>query len=783
MRTDLPLPTLRRSRWPRRISVALLVLGAAWLLLPRVPLLEGVPFSRMAIDRNGDLLRITLAADGRYRLYAPLGKISARLVAATLRREDRHFEEHGGINPVSTARAAWHFLTGHAHGGASTITMQVARLRFHLQTRTIAGKLRQMAYALAIERHYSKEQILEAYLNLAPYGGNIEGAGAAAELYLGKAPRVLTWPEAVSLSVIPQSPAWRAPRIDGENPALTRAHQLFYDQLSAEGVIPDPLGRAYALTRPAPAEPAAPQFVEAALERDAESPLIRTTIDLPTQELVAKTVRAYVRRLADRGVRNAAALLVDTHGGQILASVGSADFSDAAIDGQVDGTRSPRSPGSALKPFIYALALDQGLIHPHSLLIDAPHRFGGYNPENFDRDFAGPISATEALARSRNVPAVDLTAELAQPTFYEFLARTGLPLRPEKDYGLSIALGSEEITMEQMAALYTMLANDGLYRPLVRTIPAEESTAPPPLRLVSREAAFLTLEMLANVPAPNRLDAAETRSIFWKTGTSHGFRDAWCAAVFDHYALVVWLGNFDGAANPALVGRDCAGPLLFGIIDAMTRRGQVHLGPHLPPPGANLRRVELCAISGQLPGPHCPRCESGWFIPGVSPIATCTVHREVIIDSETGLRLPSPDPARPYRREVREFWDSHLLALFEKAGLPRPVPPPFAPGTPGVLALGREGRAPRIVSPAAREALSAGPIPLAAEAEADVAKLYWFAGRRFLGSTAPREPLLWAGANGAWDITVLDDQGRSASRRLDIAPPPAGSAVASHTPR
>ena len=382
-----------------------------------------------------------------------------------------------------------------------------------------------------------------------------------------------------------------------------------------------------------------------------------------------------------RGIHNAAAMLVDTRTMEVLAQVGSADFASASIDGQVDGTRSARSPGSTLKPFVYALALDQGLIHPLTMLQDAPRSFGAFDPENFDREFVGPIKATDALARSRNIPAVTLASELHGTTLYGFLKKAGVNLpHDEKFYGLALPLGGAEVTMEDLVRMYALLANGGELRPLRRTL-AEKSTEPAE-RLVSREAAFLTLEMLGQIPRPGMSTIAESDPIFWKTGTSQGFHDAWSVAVFDHYVLAVWVGNFDGKSNPAFVGRSCAAPLLFQVVDAMRATGRARARR------TTRRRTRICAgwnsarsPANSRPPPAAHRV-TGWFIPGVSPISECEIHREILIDDATGLRVNSDDGTRKLHREVYEFWPSDLLALFAQAGLPRRTPPPFLPGTP-----------------------------------------------------------------------------------------------------
>jgi penicillin-binding protein 1C len=744
-----------------------MLVAAIWLALPKPPLLEGIDFSTRVRDRNGNVLRVTLTADQKYRIWTPLKEISPELINATLRFEDKYYGNHPGVNPVSLLRATWNlaFSSGR-HAGASTITMQLARLRYHLQTRTVAGKLRQIVYALELERHYSKAQILEAYLNLAPYGRNIEGVGAASEIYFAKSAARVTSAEAVALSVIPQSPTRRALVAGGENARVTNAQQRWYLRSTIKET-PALTFRAEARTR---RQLPAPHFVEQTLETRNTATEITTTLELSLQQMLEKRVADYIAQNRDRGIVNTAALLIDFKTMEVLAQIGSSDFANAEIHGQVDGTRRPRSPGSTLKPLVYALALDQGKIHPLTLLKDAPHTFGDYNPENFDREFLGPIRACDALARSRNVPAVTLASDLAHPTFYEFLrnAEVSLP-KPASFYGLSLPLGGAEVTMDDLVRLYAALANGGRLQPLRRlqNEPVRKS-----IRLVSPEAAFLTLDMLGQIPRPGLTNADSNRyaPVFWKTGTSHGFRDAWSVAVFDHYVLAVWIGNFDGKRNASFIGRTAAAPLLFQMIDGLRAIKPSRPQPHLPPPELNLKRVEFCAVSGQLPTASCPHRTEGWFIPGISPIDSCDVHREVLVDASTGLRVAQDDGTRTLKREVYEFWPSDLLALFERAGVPRKLPPPFAPTMDNEL-LSRGGHAPKINLPAnemtiSQQSTNTPGIPLRAETETGVRKLYWFADKTFLGSCDAHEVLCWKPAPGAYQLTALDDHGRSASRSV-----------------
>jgi len=746
---------------------------SAWLALPKPPLLEGISFSQCVRDRNGKLLRVTLSADQKFRIWTPLCEISAALIDATLRFEDKYYRHHPGVNPLALLRSALNLRPGHAHNGASTITMQLARLRYHLRTRTLSGKFVQIVRALELERHYSKDQILEAYLNLAPYGRNIEGVGAASQIYFDKTAAHLTRPESISLSVVPQSPTRRALFVDQDNGALNAALSRFgrrdarlpYSQDDYATLARDFRPRALSEHKLL-----APHFVQQVLATEKARDEIVTTLDLPKQQLIERRIADYVRTNRGRGIQNAAALLVDTRNMDVLAQVGSADFFNADIQGQVDGTRAPRSPGSTLKPFVYALALEQGLIHPLSILSDAPHSFADYNPENFDREFAGPIRASDALARSRNLPAVELASQLRHPTLYEFLRGAGIRLpRSEPLYGLALPLGGAEVTMEDLVRLYAALANNGELRPLRRA-----SCDPIVARsrsIMMPEAAFLTLEML-NLPRPEigRAYSDQAAPVFWKTGTSHGFHDAWSIAVFNHYVLAVWIGNFDGRANGTFVGRIAAAPLLFQIIDSLRMSWPEPNQPHLPPPGANLKRVSFCAVSGDLPGPHCTQQVEGWFIPGISPIKPCDVHQEVLVDAVSGLRVARDDGTRQLRREVYEFWPTELLSIFRRAGVPRKLPPPFLPGTTAEF-VARSGNAPRIVSPPDGQKIlpgSAGAIPLHAKADADVREIYWFAGKTFIGRAPPQEVISWKAAAGRYELIALDDHGRSGSSAITV---------------
>ena len=740
---------------------------------PREPLATRIPSSTAVFDEHGRLLRLTLASDQQYRLWTPLDQVPQEFVDALLMKEDQYFYRHAGFNPAALARAAVSSYSGGPRLGGSTITMQLARLMYGLNTRSIGGKLQQIARALQLETFYSKRELLEAHVNLMPYGGNIQGIGAASLIYFDKPAARLDLAESLAFVLIPQSPARRAP--SGREGAELRAAR---QQLFARWVEDHPRAADSAQHVAMPLEFGslrdlpfgAPHFTNHVLEKT-EGNAVRTTLDSRLQLLVERVLANYIRERNSTGIHNATALLVDYRDMSVRAMVGSADFNSAAIDGQVNGTLAKRSPGSALKPFIYALAIDQGLIHPLTVLKDAPTSFGPYSPENFDGRFVGPITATEALARSRNVPAVALSAQLTQPSLYDFLQVSGVShLASERHYGLALTLGGGEVTPEEIATLYSMLANRGRLAPLRYF--ANEHQEPGP-RLLSEEASFMTLDMLRTAPRPDDAFAQRRSSVpvAWKTGTSWGFRDAWTAGVFGPYVLVVWVGNFDGSGNPAFVGVQAAAPLFFRIVDAIGATRKLIEPAYRQPP--RLERVDVCAASGDLPNAECPQTVSTWYIPGISPIRVSQVHRRVWIDTRTGNQACAPYDPQYTRSEVFEYWSTELLQLFAQAGMPRRRPPPAADcqrDLPG-------GTPPHITSPvtaatytirAAR--IGSEPVPLAANADSEVRRLHWFVDESYVGTSAPGIALAWnPRGSGHYIVRTVDDRGRADSRPLDVA--------------
>lgn len=767
---------LKSIKW---ISITLVILvvsiQAILFLLPAPPLNASLAFSRAVYDDRQQLLRLTLSEDSKYRLWTPLSAISPQLVEATLLQEDQYFYWHPGINPFAILKAAWQtYVQGSRRVGASTISMQVARMRFGLHSKTLHGKLWQIVRALQLEAHYSKQQLLEAYFNLAPYGNNIEGVGAASLLYFDKPPRALTLPETLTLVVIPQNPNKRMPD-KGElreirNKLYARWLMRHPQDKNKKALMQLPLQMRSVRAAPF----LAPHFVNEILASDPTgSDTVVTTIDVRLQALIERLTHRYIARKANLAVSNTAVLLVDTRDMGIKALLGSADFFNKPIGGQINGTETKRSPGSTLKPFIYALALDQGLIHPDTVLKDVPHSFGSYNPENFDNDFAGPIKAKDALILSRNIPAVYLADQLKHPSLYEFLQQAGIhDLKAESYYGLALVLGGAEVSMQELVTLYAALANDGRLRPLRFT---RDQPLQPGKRLLSPEASFLVLDMLKDTSPPGINEGVspwQHLPVSWKTGTSSGYRDAWTVGVFGPYVLAVWMGNFNNQGNPALIGKDIAAPLFFEIANAI--RAQTGGLPALKkyPDRLHLTQVEVCKASGLLPTRYCSETEKVWFIPGKSPIKTDTIHREVAIDTRTGLRACQFDEHT--RFEVYEFWSSDLLKIFKRAGIQRRIPPPYDAGcTLGEKANG--GFAPQIISPQTQvnyvsrfESAKQTLIPFTAVVDADVRNLHWFINATYVGKTTRDQSFLWQAKPGNYVVRVVDDYGRADARDLRV---------------
>ena len=572
-------------------TVAAVLGGALWVRsLGPVPRGDALEYSTLVLDRSGQLLRPYATAEGRWRLSATLADVDRRFVEMLLAYEDRRFRSHPGVDPLAMARAALQFVTnGRIVSGASTLTMQVARLLEPRAERSLAAKLRQMVRAVQLDLTLSKDEILALYLSLAPYGGNLEGVRAASLAYFGKEPRRLTMAQAALLVALPQSPELRRP---DRSPAVARAaRDRVLDRIAASARIPaDEVALAKLDGVPAARKPMpvlAPHAADQALARERDLRVHRLTIDAALQASLQDLARERAKAFGpDVSV---AIVAVDHATGQVLARVGSADYFDERRAGQVDMTQAVRSPGSALKPFVYGFAFEDGLVHPETLIEDRPVRFGAYAPENFDMTFQGTVSVRRALQMSLNVPAVALLDGVGANRFSARLAQAGarLVLPKGETPGLAMALGGVGVTLTDLTMLYAGIARGGT---VVSLIERQGQDTGLPQRLIEPTAAWTVGHVLIGTPPP---DHGAAGRIAYKTGTSYGYRDAWSVGFDGKRTIGVWVGRPDGAPVPSLIGRIAAAPILF---DAFAR-GQPPAA--LPPAPQGV----LMATNARLPPP------------------------------------------------------------------------------------------------------------------------------------------------------------------------------------
>lgn len=783
---------MRRHRILYCLVFALLVIYAIIKIFFTPPLLSDTHFGRAYFDRNGNLMRITLSADDKYRLFTPLADISEYVQRATILYEDKYFKFHPGVNPVALVRAAKNYFTSGARPvGASTITMQVARIKYDLDTREIPGKLIQIAAAIYIDLFYSKDEILEAYLNLAPYGGNIESIGAASLIYFGKPARDLTKIEAITLSTIPQNPTKRGLNTDAglaniinmRGDLVRRWIDINPTDAGLETLANMPLN--VRTTRDLPFY--APHFINYEISQrrnywndlGARDSVVNTTLDLNLQRAMERTLQNQINSRAHLGIHNAAAILVNYKTMETLAYIGSANYFDKSIYGENDGVHARRSPGSTLKPLIYATAVDMGYIHGMTLLKDAKINFGVYAPENADSEFYGPVLARDALTHSRNIPAINLLRKIGTRNFYNILAASGVTnLKSPEWYGISVALGGAEVSMFELADIYATMANLGMRYDIITNTDTPRGDGK---QILTPEAFFITLDMLARQSTPTKnipfaRKQTETLRHYWKTGTSSSFRDAWTAGIFGDFVLVVWVGNFDGTPNNAFSGAKAAAPIYFSLAETVEKYYAANGAPlhnnNFMRDNLNISEIEMCDGVGGLAGKYCPKTVRAYFIPGKSPIETSSVYRAVPIDNATGLRACTYDAATTHMA-VFEFWDAEYLDMFRRAGITRNTPPPFMPGcdlddivetrAAPVITSPLDGTRAVIVSDKNHE-----PVAFQAVSDMPAAKIFWFLDDEMIGTTLSGQTFTHHVSIGTHTVRITDEMGGGARINFSV---------------
>jgi penicillin-binding protein 1C len=564
----------------------------AWIYtLGPAPLGKNLEYSHVVLDREGRLLRAYATSEGRWRLPATEKDVDPRFLKLLYAYEDKRFRTHIGVDPLSLGRATYQFATsGHIISGGSTISMQVARLLEPREHRSLNAKLRQIVRALELERALDKSDVISLYLTLAPYGGNLEGIRAASLSYFGKEPLKLSLAEAALLVALPQSPELRRP---DRFPAAARlARDRVLDRVAAAGLVPrDEITRAK--SQPVPRERKqlpmlAPHAADQVVALEQDRRMHRLTIDLPLQKTLQELARERAQALGpDMSV---AIVAIDNVSGEVRARVASADYFDVRRAGQVDMTRALRSPGSTLKPFIYGLGFEDGLIHPDTLIDDRPARYGSYTPENFDLTFQGTVTVRRALQMSLNVPAIAVLGKVGVNRLSARLSQTGAALVLPKGEapGLAMGLGGVGVRLSDLVMLYAGLARLGVALPLTER---DSAVAQSPRRLLDPFAAWYVGNILIGALPPEN---APHGRIAFKTGTSYGYRDAWAIGFDGRMTIGVWVGRPDGAPVPGLVGRAAAAPILF---DAFARSG------FAPAPLLHAPKGVIFAAGNRLPPP------------------------------------------------------------------------------------------------------------------------------------------------------------------------------------
>ena len=783
---------LARRRSVRLAAAGCFLLLAFWGLVPVVSFED--PLSTVVLDREGELVGASIAADGQWR-FGVAESVPGKFKAAITCFEDRRFDWHPGVDPLALARAAAANLRrGRVVSGGSTLTMQVVRLSRKGRPRTLAEKAVEAALALRLTLSLSKEQVLGLYAAYAPFGGNTVGLDAAAWRYFGREASRLSWAETATLAVLPNAPSLVHPGRNRDRLLAKRDRLL--DALRDRGTI-DAMTAELAKREPLPPAPApvpmlAPHLVarlggERAARRfragDA-SPWVRTTLRKAIQERATGILGRHRGILAENGVWNAAVLVLDVPTGEVLAYAGNQWPPGQEEHGEhVDVVPAGRSTGSVLKPFLFAAMLEAGEVLPAQLVPDVPTHIGSFHPENFDRAYAGAVPASQALARSLNVPAVRMLRGYGVERFAAVLRRLGMTTltRPGDHYGLALILGGAEGTLWDVTGAYA-----GVARSALATTPAQARRAffapaftsgdpgRPGHEGVSPAASYLTLQAMLEVERPGDELAwrafSSSRKIAWKTGTSYGFRDAWAVGLTPRHAVGVWVGNADGEGRPGLTGQQAAAPILFALFEALPAGGW------FPPPGEGLEDVDVCARSGMRASPQC-ETRRGELVPRAgldSP--PCGFCRLLHTDAGGAWQVHGDcEPVSAMRAVPWFVLPPAMEAHYRRLHADYRPPPAFRPdclgalGSAGSASLSfvypREGVA--VYVPVEMDG-SSGRVVFEAAHRDPGARVFWHLDDAFAGETRDIHQLALAPRPGPHVLVLVDERGETIRRRFTV---------------
>ena len=749
-------------QWLKRLCLTVLMLvllffAANWLF----PVPDHVSYSTIITDAKGEVVHAFLTPDQKWRMKTELEEISPLLRKTIIEKEDKYFYYHPGINALAMARAfvknIWRWKRT---SGASTITMQVARA-LEPKKRTYYNKGIEIFRALQLEWKYSKSQILQLYLNLVPYGGNIEGVKSASILYFKKNPDHLSLAEITALSIIPNRPSSLV--IGKHNDRIVQERNRWL-QLFARNKVFTQKEIQDALTEPLTAiRGAVPRFIPhlAWKLKQQGGDIIRTHIDMNIQAKTEKLVADQVRMLKLKNIRNAAVVIINNTTHNVITYVGSADFKDTIDAGQVNGAKAVRQPGSTLKPLLYGLCIDEGLMTPKAIITDVAVNYNGYAPENYDKQFNGYVTMEYALAHSLNIPAVKGLQQLGVEPFIQKLAACNFRQirKDQRKLGLSMVLGGCGATLEELSGLYSLFANEGRYvAPHYTQNQANHSST-----ILSTAATFMINDILSRVNRPdfplNWQSTEHMPKIAWKTGTSYGRRDAWSIGYNKKYTVGVWVGNFSAQGIPELSGANVATPLLFKIFNTIDYDSDE--GWFSQPPDCDIRMV--CSETGMPPADHCHNTITDYFIPLISSTQTCNNMQEVMVSADEKISYcKTCMPASGYKKKWMRTVTADMQRYFDERHIAYERIPTHNPACERVFMEGGPAiTSPRNGSEYFISKKNPEPLQLTCHVGNDVNKVYWYINNQFFKTSQAGVKQFFIPEEGRVKISCTDDKGRN----------------------
>ena len=748
--------------------ITLLLIGYIFCLPQQ---LFHVPYSTVVADRNNELLGARIAPDGQWR-FPPRTTTPAKIQACFIEFEDNHFFHHWGVNPVSIGRAVYQNLkAGRVISGGSTITMQTIRLARN-NPRTFSEKFIEIIWATRLEFRYSKEKILSLYVSHAPFGGNVVGLDAAAWRYFGHSADDLSWAEAAMLAVLPNSPAMihlsksRQALLDKRNRLLTRLHKKgVLDDSSYELALSEPLPQ-----EPKPLPQIAPHLTDYFYQTRNGNYSV-STIDREIQLQIEELIERWNNEFSRSDIRNIAILVIDVQKNQPIAYCGNVHFNKANSGNQVDIIRSPRSTGSILKPFLYYAMLQEGSILPHTLLPDIPININGFAPQNFSQQFEGAVPASEALARSLNIPTVTMLQRYGVPKFYNFLKQAGISTltRPASHYGLSLILGGAEGTLWDITCAYTDMARclKGLDKTdcsLLLSDSTYNASSVVPTSSFSPCAVWQTFDAIKEVNRPEEIDwrtIPSMQTIAWKTGTSYGFRDAWAVGVTPRYAVGVWVGNATGEGKPGLVGARTAGPVMFDVFNLLPSSSW------FVRPSEGFIDAEVCHLSGHLKGRFCEETDSILILPAGLKTEACPYHHRINLSADGTQRIYESCINTEATIQKNWFTLPPVWEWYYKQRHPEYKPlPPFKPGCGEDILRPMQFVYPtmnaRIFLPKQMDG-SKSQLTFELVHSVPKATVYWHLDNNYLAETQDFHKITLLPSSGKHTMTAVDNEGNTVS--------------------